>query len=312
MAAPSDSTRARAERRARRARRRRLRPARLLWVRHRNPRHRRSGGRRDPPDQLPHHGAVFPDPGLPPDRAQSPPQRHGAGGRPGDGVSGLLGPPAAGERLHLRDPPGQRLRHLRRGEVAPQPRGGDEHGRLPGDLAPRPRLRPVVRIPRWRDPSVRAGSLPRQPLRAAAPVDRGGLSPECRPGRPGHRVPGRSSGGRRHSALLPVLRHGRLPLAPPCTGRLDRQVQGSLRPGLGPVARRDVRPPGRLRRRARGHGPVAAAGLGPELGLAGRPGAGTGRTLHGVLCRLPLLHGPPDRAGARLHRRPRRRQTTQW
>ena len=47
-------------------------------------------------------------------------------------------------------------------------------------------------------PISSSGSLPRQPLRAAAPVDRGGLSPECRPGRPCHRVPGRSSGGRRH------------------------------------------------------------------------------------------------------------------
>ena len=50
-------------------------------------------------------------------------------------------------------------------------------------------VRPLVRIPRRGDASVRPGSLPRQPLGAIPGVDAGQLSPHRRPGRPGDRVP---------------------------------------------------------------------------------------------------------------------------
>ena len=45
------------------------------------------------------------------------------------------------------------------------------------------------------------------------------------------------------AALLLVLRHRGLPLAAPRTGRVDRALQRSLRPGVGPLARGDLRPP---------------------------------------------------------------------
>ncbi len=43
---------------------------------------------------------------------------------------------------------GKRLRNLRGGEVAPEPRGRDQHGELAGDVASRARLRSLVRFPR--------------------------------------------------------------------------------------------------------------------------------------------------------------------
>ena len=52
----------------------------------------------------------------------------------------------------------------------------------------------------------------------------------------------------------------------------------------------------RARRRARGHDAVAAPGLGPGLGTPRRPTEGAGRAVHGVLCRVPLLHRRADRS----------------
>ena len=69
--------RRRAERRHRPARRRRLRAVRLLRVRHRDADVRPPRRRRPALQQLPHHGAVLADAGLPADRAQPPPQRDG-------------------------------------------------------------------------------------------------------------------------------------------------------------------------------------------------------------------------------------------
>ena len=103
-------------------RRRGVRPARLLRLGHRHPGLRPPGRRRRAPGQLPDHRPVLAHPGLPADWAQPPPQRDGAGGRPGHGLPGVLGEAAPGERLPLRDPAGPRLRHLRRRQVAPHPR----------------------------------------------------------------------------------------------------------------------------------------------------------------------------------------------
>ena len=198
--------------------------------------------------------------------------------------------------------PRQRLRDVHGGEVAPQPRGRDQHGQLAGDLATRPRLRPLVRLPRRRDAPVRPGALPRQPRRAPAALRRGRVPPQRRPGRPGHRVLGGPPRRGRRVALLPLLRHRGLPLAAPRARRVDRALQGPLRPGVGPLARRDVRPPVGPGHRPRGHRALAPPALGPELGQLGRRAAGARRALHGVLRRLPLLHRPADRAGALLHR----------
>ena len=66
--------------------------------------------------QLPHDGAVLAHPGLPADRPQPPPQRHGPRGRPGLGLPGLLGTAADGERLPVGDP-------ARRTATPPTPSG---------------------------------------------------------------------------------------------------------------------------------------------------------------------------------------------
>ncbi len=182
------------------------------------------------------------------------------------------------------------------------PEGETNMAQLPGHLAARPRLRPLVRLPRRRDPPVRAGALPRQPRGAPAALGRRRLPPERRPGRPGHRVPGRPARRRRRTAVLLVLRHGRVPLAPPRTGRVDRALQGALRQGLGRLAPGDVRPPARRGHRPRGHRAHAAAAVGPELGQPRRARAHPRRALHGVLRRVLVLHGRADRPGARLHR----------
>ena len=237
VAAGAHAPRGRAQRGPRRARRRRLRPAGLLRLRHRHPDHRRPGRRRRPPGQLPHHGPVLAHPGLPADRAQPPPQRHGPGGRPGHrAIPGYWGkPPKENGFLSeiLRD---QRLRHLRRGEVAPHPRGRDPHGGVPGHLAAGPGLRPLVRLPRRARPTSSSPPSTTTTTRSGRPHRRGRLPPERRPGRPGHRVRGRPAGRRRRPAVLPLLRHRGLPLAPPGPARVDRPLPGPLRRRVGRLA----------------------------------------------------------------------------
>ena len=81
-------------------------------------------------------------------------------------------------------------------------------------------LRPLVRVPRRRDPPVRARPLPRQPLGAAAALHRGRLPPERRPGRPGHRVSSATCGrstptGRSSSTSAPA------PATPPTRPRRE-------------------------------------------------------------------------------------------
>ena len=256
----------RAQRGARRPRRRGVRPARLLRLPHRHPGDRRAGGLGRAPGQLPHHRAVLALPGLPADRAEPPPQRHGPGGRPGRGLPRLLGQAAPRERLPLGDPAPGGLRHLRRRQVAPEPRERDRHGLLAGHVAAGPRVRPLVRLPRRGDPPVRARPVPRQPLGAPAPPHRGGLSPERRPGRPRHRVRGRPAGRRCRTPLLPLPVHRGLPLSASCPAGVDRPLQGSLRLGVGRVARPGLRPPAGAGRPPRRHPPLAPTTVGPGLG----------------------------------------------
>ena len=173
---------------------------------------------RNPPGQLPYHRAVLAHSSLPPDRAQPPPKRAGTGGRPGHRLPRLLGQSAKRERVPGRDPPGPRLRQLRGGQVAPQPRRRDAHGCPAFHLAVGPGVRSLVRVPRGRDPPVRPCPLPRQPFRSSANLGGGWLSPERGPGRSGHRVRLRPPRRRCRPAVLPLLRHRRLSFAPPCAG----------------------------------------------------------------------------------------------
>ena len=140
------------------------------------------------------------------------------------GLSRLLRPHPARERLPLRDPARARLRDVRGRQVAPHARRRHEHGRLTRELAARAGLRPLVRVPRRRDAPVRAVPVPRQPLRAAARAARGRLPPERRPRRPRDRVPRRPARGRRRAAVLLLLRDRRVPLAAPRAARVDRAL----------------------------------------------------------------------------------------
>ena len=187
-----------AERAARRARRRRLRPARLLRLRHRDAGDRRPGGHGRPAGELPHHRAVLADPGLPADRPQPPPQRHGPGGRPGHRLSRLLGQAAAGERLPVA-----------RSCAAPAtPATPSASGTCPPRTRrtwPRP-----ARPGRWLADSTagtastaarRTSSFPPSTTTTTASArprsQRGRLPPHRGPGRPGDRVPRRPARGRR-------------------------------------------------------------------------------------------------------------------
>ena len=153
-----DAARGRAQRGARRARRRGVRPARLLRVRHRDP----ASSTPWPPtgirlDELPHDGAVLADPRLPAHRDGTTTAAAWAGwptwpsaspatgaGRPGRTAScprssaPTATPPMPSGKWHL------------------SPEDETNMASVAGHLAPRPRLRPLVRVPRRGDPPVRA------------------------------------------------------------------------------------------------------------------------------------------------------------
>ena len=223
-------------------------------------------------------------------------------------VPRLLGPAPTRERLPLRDPPGQRVRHLRRGQVAPEPRGRDQHGELADDVAPRARLRPLVRVPRRGDPPVRPrpSTTTTTAVRPADPSRRGTTSAPTWPIGP-------SSSSVTCAPSTPSCRSSSIsPRAP--------AIRPTMRRRNGSSATRGASPRGGTagaRRPSPASSPSASSPRATEL--SPRPPwvpawdsldereRTLGGAVHGVLRRLPLLHGPADRAGARLHRRPRRR-----
>ena len=108
-------------------------------------------------------------------------------------------------------------------------------------LADRPRLRALVRVPRRRDEPVVSRPRLRQPPGRPAEHAGGGLPPHRRHHRQGARVHPRRQGGRAREAVLPLLRARRLPRAAPRAEGVDRQVQGPLRHGLRGDPRADAR-----------------------------------------------------------------------
>ena len=87
--------------------------------------------------------------------------------------------------------------------------------------------------------------------------------------------------------------------------RVVGEVQGQVRPGLGRLARGDVRPPEGARRDPARRGADRPARGDPRLGRhAGRPQA-RARAPDGGLRGVPGAHRPPRRAAGRLTRRPR-------
>ncbi len=265
----------------------------------------RAGGA---PHQLPHHRAVLADPGLPADRAQPPPQRPGPGRRPGRRVSRATTarsprrtascPRSSASRATPptrwasgTSPPTTRPTWPRPGTAWPLARGFDRwYGFHGGETH---QFVPALYHDNHSIPPPR--------------TDRGGLPPERRPGRPGHR-PARPTFGRSTStaassstsAPAPAIR----PITPPAAwidryrGRFDkgwdrwreetfaRQLETGL---LAPGTEMAPRPPW-----------VPAWEDLPVRGAAG------GRPVHGVLRRLPLLHRRPAGPGPRIPRADRR------
>ena len=187
-------------------------------------------------------------------------------------------------------------------------------------LADRPRLRALVRVPRRRDEPVVSRPRLRQPPRRPAADAGGGLPPHRGHHRQGARVhPGRQ-GGRAREAVLPLLRAGRLPRAAPRAEGVDRQVQGPVRHGLRGDPRADARQPEEARHRARRHRAAADqpdrrrdahrarrqavpdARRHPPLGLAERRREAALLPHGRGVRRVPRARRPPHRAPARLPR----------
>ena len=100
---------------------------------------------------VPHDGTVLADPLVPAHRAQPHAQQHGVHHRGGDRVPERERDDPARERDAVGDPRRARLEHLHGREVAPVPDRRDEPRRDAAELAERPRLRALVRVPRRRD-----------------------------------------------------------------------------------------------------------------------------------------------------------------
>ena len=129
-----------------------------------------------------------------------------------------------------------------------------------------PRLRALLRVHGRRHEPVAAGPGARQPPDRAAADGRGGLPPHRGPGRPGDRVPHGPEERRADQAVLPLLRHRRLPRAAPRAARVDREVSRQVRHGLGAGARGRVRAAEGDGHRPAGHGHDAAAARGSRSG----------------------------------------------
>ena len=189
VARPRTCARGRAQRRDRAARRRRLRAVRLLRLRHRDPDVRPSRRGRPALQQLPHHRAVLADARLPADRAQPPHQRHGAHRRTGRRLPRLRRDDPARERLPVRDPARQRLRHLRGRQVAPHAGHRDERTARRKDGGRSAAASSASTGSSAARPTSSTPTSSRQPPGRAAGDTRGGLPPHRGPGRHGDPVP---------------------------------------------------------------------------------------------------------------------------
>ena len=297
----------RAERRARRARRRRVRAARLLRLGHRHAELRPARRRRPALPQLPHDRAVLADARVPAHRAQPPPNGMGRVTDLATGFPGYDGRIPTANGVPARDARAARVRGLRGRQVAPHARGRDAPRRAARD--------------RW--PLGRGferfygffGGETHQFVPALVHdnhrVDAAALGRRRLPPHRGPRRPRRSSSSRdlrarrRRQAVLPLLRHRRVPLAAPGAAGVDRALPRPVRRGVGRVARAR-----RFARQKRAgllpaaHRAVAAAGLGAGVGRP-RP-----TTSSGVYARYmeafagyPVARRRPDRPAARLRSR---------
>ena len=131
----------------------------------------------------------------------------------------------------------------------------------------------------------------------------GPVLPARRDGRQDHRMAPRHPGTGRQEAVLRLLLHRLQPRSAPRRRVVGGQVQGQIRPGLGPSARGDVRPPAGARcRAARGGTHAAQRGL-SRLGERAGQAQGVLFPTDGGLCRLLRERRPQRRSGHRCHRR---------
>ena len=319
----------RRERPLHRARRRRLLGHELLRRADRDSEHRPDRAAWRSVHAVPHHGALLADSLVPAERPQPHPQQHGLHHGGGDRIPERERDDPAGERIAVGDPRRAGLEHVHGRQVAPLPDRRDAPRLDAPQLADRPRLRALVRVPRRGDEPVVSRPRLRQPPRSPAEDACRGLPLQRGHHRQGDRVhPGRQ-GDRAGEAVLPLLRAGRLPCPAPRAEGVDRQVQGPLRHGLRGAARANAGEPEETRPRPGEHRSAADQpdrhpghahrtgrqavpddGLHAAVGLARRRREAAVRALRRGVRRLPRARRPPDRTAARLPRGRRSSSTT--
>ena len=161
---------------------------------------------------------------------------------------------------------------LRRRQVAPHARRRDEHGRVARELAARPRLRPLVRVPRRRDAPVRARRSTTTTTRCSRPAtyeDGYHLSADL-----ADRAIEFLSDLRAVDAEQPFFCYFATGAchsphhAPP---EWIERYHGQFDARLGRVARRDLRPPARERPPAARHRSCRRARTGCRRGTSWQP-----------------------------------------
>jgi hypothetical protein len=194
----------------------------LLRRADRNPEHRPDRRGRRALHAVPHDCAVLADLLVLAHRSQPHAQQHGLHHRGRDRVSDRERHGSGGERHAGGDPRRGRVEHVHGRQVASVSDGRDESRLDPAQLAQRPRVRALVRVPRRGDQPVVSGPGLRQPHRRPAAVSRRGAitSPTTSPTRPSS-----SSETRRRSH--PRNRSAFTTRRAPVTRRITRRRNGS-------------------------------------------------------------------------------------
>ena len=199
---------------------------------------------------LPRHRGLLADAGGTAYGAQPAPGRLRLDRRVSRPLSRLHRRQAAKLRAVPAHPEGERLRHRRVRQVAPDPRQRAGRGRPLRPLAHVVGLRPLVGLPLRRRRPVRPDHHHGQrDARRARGQGRQALLLPRRPHRQGGRVAARGACPGRREALDDVLLDRLRARAAPRRHRVGRQVQGQVRRGLGQAARGDPRAPEEARRR---------------------------------------------------------------
>ena len=181
-------------------------------------------------------------------------------------LSRLRQPDGQGHGHRCRDSQAEGLEHRLVRQEPQRARLAEQPGRAVRPVADRSGLRALLWVHRRRNQPVAAGGLRRHQAHRALPRQPG-LQLRLRHRRPGDQVGAQPEGRRAGPAVLPLLRaRGHALPASPEEG-MDRQIQGPVRPGLGPGARGDARAAEETRPRAGQHAVDQAPRGDPGLGL---------------------------------------------